>query len=132
MPRGADGTFWTRHLIVMAWLLRELIDVVMCCTHPKRVSRIGTKGVLHIVRYTCHLTRIVFAITGRCSTWTMLVPIEGSPATGKSVAGIIHFFVDGFFSKGGTEMEQRVIARLKRISKLVQKPGMMCFSQDIN
>ena len=37
-----------------------------------------------------------------------LDPIAGSPATGKSVAGIIHLFVDDLFGTGGNEMEQRV------------------------
>ena len=59
-------------------------------------------------------------------------PIEGSPATGNSVAGIVNLFVDDLFRTGGTEMEQRVLAGLKkRISKLVQKTGMMSFSQEI-
>ena len=38
----------------------------------------------------------------------MLDPIEGSPAAGKSVAGIINLFVNDIFGTGGTEMEQRV------------------------
>ena len=42
----------------------------------------------------------------------MLDPIAGSPATGKSVAGIISIFGDDLFGTGGTEMEQRVLARL--------------------
>ena len=42
----------------------------------------------------------------------MLDPIEGSPAVGKSVAGIINLFVDVLFGTGGTEMEHRVLARL--------------------
>ena len=40
-------------------------------------------------------------------------PIEGSLATGKSVAEIIHLFVDHLFGTGGTEMEQRVLAILR-------------------
>ena len=44
----------------------------------------------------------------------MLDPIAGSPATGKSVAGIINLFVDDLFGTGGTEMEQRVLARLSK------------------
>ena len=59
----------------------------------------------------------------------MLDLIEGSPATGKSVAGIINLFTDDFFGRGGTEMGQGVLAR-ERISKLVQKTGMMCVPQD--
>ena len=42
----------------------------------------------------------------------MLAPIAGSPATGKSVAGIIKLFADDLFGTDGTEMEQRVLARL--------------------
>ena len=44
----------------------------------------------------------------------MLDPIEGSPATGKSVAGITKLFVDDLFGTSGTEMEQRVHARLRK------------------
>ena len=40
--------------------------------------------------------------------------IEGSPAAGKSVAEIIHLFVDDLFGTGGTEMEQRVPTRLRK------------------
>ena len=43
----------------------------------------------------------------------MLDPIAGSPASGKSVAGIINLFVDDLFGTGG-KMEQRVLARLRR------------------
>ena len=44
----------------------------------------------------------------------MLDPIAGSPATGKSVAGIINLFVDDLFGTGGQDMEQRVLARLRK------------------
>ena len=44
----------------------------------------------------------------------MLDPIAGSPATGKSVAGIIIFFVDDLFGTGGTEMEQCVLTRHRK------------------
>ena len=44
----------------------------------------------------------------------MLNPIAGSPATGKSVAGIINLFVDDLFGTGGSEMEQRVLSRLRK------------------
>ena len=40
--------------------------------------------------------------------------IEGSPATGNSVAGIVNLIVDDLFGTGGTEMEQRVLAGLKK------------------
>ena len=42
----------------------------------------------------------------------ILDPIAGSPATGKSVAGIFNLFVDDLVGTGRTEMEQRVLARL--------------------
>ena len=42
----------------------------------------------------------------------MLAPIAGSPATRKSVAGIINLKEDDLFGTFGTEMEQRVSARL--------------------
>ena len=41
-----------------------------------------------------------------------LDPIAGSPAGGKSVAGIINLFVYDLFRTGGKEMEQRVLTRL--------------------
>ena len=43
----------------------------------------------------------------------MLHPIAGSPATGKSVAGI-NLFVDDLFGTSGTDMAQRVLARLRK------------------
>ena len=45
----------------------------------------------------------------------MLDPVAGSPATGKSVAGIINCSCRWFFGTGGTEMEQRVSDRLKDV-----------------
>ena len=55
----------------------------------------------------------------------MLDPIAGSPATGKTLAGIMNLFVDDLSGTGGTEMEQRVQPDIERISKLVQKTGVM-------
>ena len=40
------------------------------------------------------------------------IPIAGSPATGKSVVGIVNLFVDDLSGTGGTEMEHRVLSRL--------------------
>ena len=53
----------------------------------------------------------------------------GSPAKGNSVVGIVDLFVYDLFGTGGTEMEQHVLARL-RISKMVQKTGMVCSSHE--
>ena len=44
----------------------------------------------------------------------MLDPIEGRAATGKSVAGIINLFVYDLFGTAGTELEQRVLSRLRK------------------
>ena len=46
----------------------------------------------------------------------MLNPIAGSPAAGTSVAGIIDLFVGDLLGTGGTEMEQRILARLAKDS----------------
>ena len=44
----------------------------------------------------------------------MLDPVAGRPATGKSVVGIIDLFVDDLFGTGGTDIEHRVLARLRK------------------
>ena len=45
----------------------------------------------------------------------MLDPVAGSPATGKSVTGIINLFVDDLFRNSlETGMEQRILARLRK------------------
>ena len=44
----------------------------------------------------------------------MLDPIEVSPATGKSVAGILNLFVGDLFGTSGTEIEQRVLTRQRK------------------
>ena len=51
----------------------------------------------------------------------MLDPIEGSPATDKSVARIINLFVDDLFGTSGTDMDQRVLARLKKDLQFVSE-----------
>ena len=43
-----------------------------------------------------------------------LDPTAGSPATRKSVAGIINLFVDDLFGTGGNEMEERVLTGLRK------------------
>ena len=44
----------------------------------------------------------------------MLDPVAGSPVTGKSVARILNLFVDDLFGTGGTQMEQRVPASVRK------------------
>ena len=59
----------------------------------------------------------------------MLDPIAGSPATGKSVAGIINVFVDDC-SEQVEPKWNNVSQPDLRMSKLVQKIGKMYSSQD--
>ena len=47
MLLDAGGRFWTKHFVVMAWFLRELIDAVTCCTQYSRVSEVGNRITLH-------------------------------------------------------------------------------------
>ena len=44
----------------------------------------------------------------------MLDPIAESPGTGKSEVEIIDLFVDDLFGTGGSEMERRLLARLRK------------------
>ena len=44
----------------------------------------------------------------------VLDPIARSPTTGESMAGFLNLFVDDLFGIGGTEREQRVLARLRK------------------
>ena len=82
----------------------------MCCTQPQTCDRNWNKkcSTQDISLESCVRSK------GDAAFERMLDPIEGSPATGKSVAGIINLFVDDLFGTGGTEMEQRVLARLKK------------------
>ena len=132
MTLDAGGTFLTKHCAIMAGFPRELTDAVTCCTQPSRVMERGTE----INSTQWHdASNISIESRGRserdAAFEKVLDLIEESPATGKSVSGIINLFEDDLFGTGGTEMEQCVLARhKKRISKLVQKTVMMCSSQD--
>ena len=98
MLPDAGGTFLTRHCVPMAWYPHELIDVGS--HHTAELC----KGRLTESRERSQM-EAAFAKT--------LDPMAGSPATGKSVAGIINLFVDDLFGTGGNEMEQRVLTRLR-------------------
>ena len=100
MLLDAGAKRWTRHCVIMAWFPHELTDVVVCGIQPKHVSQIGTKSG----STQCHGTNdISFESRVRsqrdAASEKMLDPIEGSPATGKSAAGIINLFVDDLFGK---------------------------------
>ena len=55
----------------------------------------------------------------------MLDSIAGSPATRKTLAGIMNLFVDDLSGTGGTEMDNVSWPDSEKISKLVLKTGMM-------
>ena len=104
--------------------------LLLCCPQPKHVGQIGTKRAVH--SGTGLMTSFETRVRSKedAAFEKMLDPIEGSPATGKSIAEIINLYVDDLIGTGGTEMEQRVLTRLRKISKLVQKIGIMYSSQD--
>ena len=118
MLPDAGGTFLTRHCVAVAWFTHELIDAVTCCILYSRASKLGNtghKGPSHsrTVQKTLSLNHVID------HKWKLLLkktldPVAGSPATGKSVAGIINLFVDDLFGTGGNEMEQRVPTRLRQ------------------
>ena len=100
MPPDAGGTFLTKHCVAMAWFPHESIDAVTCCVLCGRVSELGNTGY----KGPSH------SRTGTKETFTdsreqveaafekkTLDLAAGSPAAGKSVAGIIHLFVDDLF-----------------------------------
>ena len=105
-PTTLVETLWTRHFVVMVWFPRELTDVNMCCTQPKRESKIGTKRALHrdMARMTSHLHRVrdqkEMQHLRKC--W---IPLKEAQLQAKSVAGIINLFVDHLFGTCGIEME---------------------------
>ena len=98
----------------------EPIDAVTCCIRYSRVSELGNtgdKGPSHssTAQETPSLIRVSDQIW-KLHLQRTLDLIAGSPATGKSVAGIINLFVDDLFGTGGNEMEQRVLTRLRNFS----------------
>ena len=127
MPHHAGGTSLTKHCVVMARFAPELIDGVTCCIQYSRVSEPGDKrnttqwhGASNILTERRVPAEVDAAFEKE------LDPIEGSSAAGKSVAGITNLFVDDLFETGGTDMEQRVLARLREVfCRLVQKTGTM-------
>ena len=104
----------TRHCVVVAWFPRGLIDAVTCCTQYSRVGEPKQKN------HTQWNDTSNISLKPRVTTEAddafekILDPIAGSPATRKSVTRIINLFVDDLFGTSGTEMEQRVLSRLRK------------------
>ena len=106
--------------VVMAWFPRGLIDAVTCCAQYSRVSEPKQKNHTQWNDTGNISSKPPVTTEVDAASEKMLDPIAGTPATGKTVVGIIHFSVDDLFGTGGTDMEQRVLARLRKDSKLVQ------------
>ena len=115
MPLDVGGTFWTKHSVVMVWFRHELTDVVMCCTQTQWRERTWNQTCSTQWHGTDDISSESRARSkGDVAPEKMSDPTAGSPATGKSVAGIINLFVDDLFGTGETEIEQRVSARLRK------------------
>ena len=99
----------------MVWFPHELTDAVVSCIQDSCVSEPGTKGDFAQWKDTGNISREPRVRTeADAADEKMLDPTAGSPATGKSVAGIINVFVDDLFGTGGTDMEQRVLGGLRK------------------
>ena len=95
----------------------ELIDAVTYRTLCSRVNKLGNtgyKGPSHsrTAWKTASLNRVSDQKMDAAFEKT-LDSIARSPATGKSVAGIINHFVDDLFRTGGKEIENGVLTRLR-------------------
>ena len=133
MPLDAGGTFLTRQCVAVTWFPDELTDVATYCIQHNRVSELGktekntvaqqhgTKDVLTELRERSEMDA-AFEKT--------LDLIEGSPATGKSVAGIVNLFVDNFLEQVKTKWNKLSSRDSEKIPKLVPKTGTMLLSQD--
>ena len=91
---------------------------MLCCTLYNRVSEhgnAGDKGPSHssMAQETSSLNRV--------TDYKNPGFISGSPATGKSVAGINDLFVDDLFGSGGKELEHLASLRGKETSGLTLK-----------
>ena len=95
MPPDAGGISLTRTYVAMAWYPNELIDAVKCCTQYRIQSRERTWKQKHTQWHdTGNISNKPRVRTEVAATYEkMLDPIAGSPATGKSVAGIINLFL---------------------------------------
>ena len=101
----------------MAWFPLEPIDAVTYCILYSRVRKLGNTGYKG-PSHSRTAQKTPFTESRERSEMEAAFeknagPIAGSPATRKSVAGIINLFVDDLFGTGGNEMEQRVLTRLK-------------------
>ena len=116
MLPDAGGTFLTKHCVAMAWFPHELVDSATYCIRYSRVSELGNtgdKGPSHsrTIQKMPSLNHVSDQ-KWEAAFEKNLDPTAGSPAAGKSMAGIINLFVDDLFGTGGNEMEQRVLTRL--------------------
>ena len=116
VPLDAGGTSWTKHFVVLVWFPRELSGVVLCSTQEYGTNDISLESRVRS--------------QGDAASERILDPIDGGPATGKSVEGIINLFVHALFGTSGTEVDNVSWRDSERILKLVRKIGTMWPSQD--
>ena len=103
----AGGTSLTRHCVVMAWFRHELTDV-MCCTQPKHVGEIGAKRALHRgMAQMSSQSNLVSDHREMQNLRTCWIPLKEAQLQDNP-------WQDDPFGTGGTDMEQRVLARLKK------------------
>ena len=115
--------------VAVIWFRHELTDVVMSCTQPEHVSELEQHVLCTEAWHKWHLTWIACAITERCSIRENVGSHWLKPSYKQIRGKKQKSFCVWSFRNRWTEMEQRVLARL-RICMLVQKSGVTCFSQN--
>ena len=114
MPPDAGAISFTKHCVVMAWFSTRA-DLCCCVFYSVQSrERTKTKEPYTVERYRQHLKQTARADRSRWCIWENAgfllqeVQIQENPWQ-----DLLHLFVDNLFGEGGTEMEQRVLARLR-------------------
>ena len=114
MHLDGGGTSLTRPCAVMVWFLRELTDAVMYNAQWIGLSELGTEETIHSAKKKNISIKPSDRIEADDAYDRMLDPIAGSTATRKTVARMNNLFLDYLFGTDGTEVEQRVLATLRK------------------
>ena len=117
MRPDAGRSSLTGHCVAMAWFPHEPIDAVTCCIPSSRRSKLGNtgdKGKPHsrTAQKTPSLNHVSdqkwkLHLVSRWIPWTE-VQLQENPWQESSI------LVDDLCGTGGNEMEQRVLARLRK------------------
>ena len=86
----------------------------MYCTQWIRLNELGTKETIHSVRNKNTWIKPSERVEADDVNDRMLVPLQTVKPQEVSVAEICNLFVDDIFGTVGTEIEQRVLARLRK------------------